>query len=175
MRTTSGFSLIELLVSTVLMGLLVTVVVAPLTTLFRNTSVSTQRLQESTQAQNVLEFVRGQWKPYPRVIDDSLAVTDPNYRADLNRDLRKVSRRRYDTNCYESSGLNTPSGTSYSITVNAVTRDGAIGAAQALSSSGCSTITLNTSIIPPPMKLITVTVTGPKNQQTILSAVVARP
>lgn len=176
MRTAKGFTLLEMLAATVIMSIIITVVLAPLTELFRNTNVNTQRLQETTQAQNILEYVKGQWKPYPRVINDTLANTSVDYRLDLNRSLRLESRRRYDSTCYDATGLNAPSGTTYTVTVNTVDRDGTVGAVQPLvSSTNCASATVNTSVVPPPMKQVTVTVNSPKNQKTVLSAIVARP
>lgn len=177
MRTAKGFTLLEMLAATVIMGIIITAVLAPLTTLFKNTSVSTRRLQETTQAQNILEYVRGQWKSYPRVIDDALGTTNADYRLDLNRALRRESRRRYDITCFDATGLGVPSGTSYTVAVSAVNRDGTVGAAQTLTSStnGCGTTLADTNVIPPPIKMITVTVSSPNNQKTILNATVARP
>ena len=174
MKTSNGFTLIELLASIVIMSLLITAVLAPLTNLFRSTRISGQTLQSTTQAQNLLEFVKGQWKSYPRVIDDSLATTDANYRQDLNRDERAESRRRYDGTCYDPTGLTVPNGTSYSIIINVLDRSGSAGATTNLSTSVNCTSAVATAV-PPLMKRITITVNGSNNQSTVLSANVARP
>ncbi len=65
MKSKQGFSLIELLAATVIFGVLLTAVLAPLANLFRNTGSSTRTLQTTTQAQQMLEAVKGQWRAPP--------------------------------------------------------------------------------------------------------------
>ena len=164
MKSSKGFSLIEVLAATVIMGVLVTAVLAPLTQLFKRSSASSRTLQATTQAQNVVEFVKGQWRTYPRDLDAS--------NADLNINDRTASINRYDRNCYSAEGLSTVPGVTYAIVTRAVDRDGVAGATLALSTN-CLTAVLNPN--PPLVKRITVTATDADNRQSILSVDVARP
>lgn len=173
MRSKDGFTLIEMLASIVIMGLLVTAVLGPLTSLFKNTRTSGQALQKTTQAQNVLEFVKGQWKPYPRVLFN-VAAGDPNFGQDQNGPVRSASRQRYDSTCYDPTGLAVPVGTTFSIVVNVVDRNGNVGAQLPVTAStNCAGIAA--AAVPPLMKRVTVTVASPDTPSTILSTNVARP
>ena len=173
MKSNRGFTLIEMLASIVIMGLLVTAVLGPLTSLFKNTRTNGQSLQKTTQAQNVLEFVKGQWKPYPRMLFN-VAAGDPNFGQDQNSGLRAASRQRYDSTCYDPTGLTVPAGTSYSIVVNAVDRNGNVGTPISVTAStNCAGLAV--AAVPPLMKRVTVSVSSPDAPNTILSTNVARP
>lgn len=76
MKNSKGFTLIEMLAATVILGILITVVLAPIAQLFRNTSRSGQTLSVTTTAQEVTEYIRGQWQAYPAIMVDD--PNDPN-------------------------------------------------------------------------------------------------
>lgn len=57
-----GFTLIEILIALVLVGVLVLVVLAPLTGLFGLTRQSVRQTDATGLAQSVMEDVRGQWQ-----------------------------------------------------------------------------------------------------------------
>lgn len=61
MRSNQGFTLIEVLVSIMLLAVIVTVVVGSLGGLFRSSRDSDQRLQTTTQVQTVAEGLRRHW------------------------------------------------------------------------------------------------------------------
>ena len=61
----AGLTIIEMLVATVLLGVLAAAILAPLTGLFQMTTRSTQTLSVTTQAQEVMESIQGQWRSYP--------------------------------------------------------------------------------------------------------------
>lgn len=158
MKSEQGFSLIELLAATVIFGVLLTVVLAPLADLFRNTGSSTQTLQTTTQAQGVLEAVRGQWRALP-----TPSSTDPNTRTQ-NDTTRDTARTLYDRSCYP--GVTVPVGAT--VVVRAVDRNGVAG-----STLSCvANVPALTSV--PVMKRITVTVRS-NDSVTTLSVDVPRP
>lgn len=64
-KSTQGLTIIELLISMVLLGVLMTAILAPLTGLFQMTGQSTQTLNATTQAQEIMEYIQGQWRSYP--------------------------------------------------------------------------------------------------------------
>ncbi len=75
MNSPNGLTLIELLVATVLLGVIITVILAPLAGLFRITGESGRTLQASTQAQEVIEYVRGQWQDRDKYDKSCVAST----------------------------------------------------------------------------------------------------
>ena len=86
-----GLTIIELLISMVLLGVLMTAVLAPLTGLFRMTGQSTQTLNATTQAQEVMEHIQAQWRSYP-------TSQDPQ-QDQQNRTARGESQNRFDRTC----------------------------------------------------------------------------
>ena len=168
MKTSNGFSLIEMLAATVLLGVLITAVLAPLTQLFQNTRDSGQALRVTTQAQEVIESIRGQWKSYP-------ANPDPvNPSSDLNNQSRIDSRNRYDRTC--SIALSQLNGVAQAVTVRALDRNGAVTGA-ALTLSTCSN-PLPAPLASPaifPMKRLTVTTTTADGSRSNLTIDIPRP
>lgn len=60
-RSQAGFSLVEVLVAIMLMGIIVLVVVTPLTGFFGLTRRSNQQVDATQLAQRTLETIRGEW------------------------------------------------------------------------------------------------------------------
>ncbi|WP_119674121.1 prepilin-type N-terminal cleavage/methylation domain-containing protein [Deinococcus sp. RM] len=58
----AGFTLIEILVATLLLGVLVLTVLAPVTGLFGLSRSTNQRLTTTTTAQNTMEQIKGLWR-----------------------------------------------------------------------------------------------------------------
>lgn len=158
MKSEQGFSLIELLAATVIFGVLLTVVLAPLANLFKNTGTSTRTLQTTTQAQQVLEAVKGQWRTLP-----TPSSADPTLR-NSNNAARDIARTNYDLSCYP--GVTVPA--TATVVVRPVDRNGVAGAPLS-----CTTSMPALNNIPV-MKRITVTVRS-SNSETVLSVDVPRP
>lgn len=163
MKHSSGFSLVELLVSIVIMGLLITFVLSPLAQLFQNTSKSSQTLQVTTETQQVVEYIRGQWRAYPISLDED--------NVDENVAARAASQSNYDSTC-GNLPTNSP-GLSSRITVKALDRNATetstlVDNATALKACGS---TLNTA----PLKRVTVTTTNSNNVRSSVTIDVARP
>lgn len=158
MRSKQGFSLVELLAATVIFGVLLTVVLAPLANLFRNTGTSTRTLQTTTQAQQVLEAIRGQWRAPPTPSTTDAAARSSNDAA------RNVARDLFDRSCYP--GVTVP--TTATVVVRALDRNGVAGSTLSCSSSAPALANI------PVMKRITVTVRS-NNSETVLSVDVPRP
>ena len=156
----SGFSLIEMLAATVILGVLITVVLAPLTQLFKNTGRNGRTLQTTTQTQQVVEYIRGQWQSYP-VVPDSSGV-------DQNIPLRSASQGRYDGTCGTL-----PPVTGMRITVKELDRN----------ASEVKTLVDNATTLPAcggapntaPMKRVTVTTSTPAGDRSSLTLDIPRP
>ena len=157
-QRTDGFSLIEVLAATVILGVLITVVLAPLTNLFKQTGKSGETLQTSTQAQEVLEAIKGQWRTPP-----TPSTTDASTRTS-NDAARNSARMNYDLSCYP--GVTVPA--TATVVIRPVDRDGVAG-----SPLTCATAVPAISTIPV-MKRITVT-TRSNNSAVTLSVDVPRP
>lgn len=162
MKSSSGFTLIEMLVATVIMGILITAVLAPLTSLFKNTATSGQRLRVTTQAQELTEYVRGQWQSYPEVLDSG--------GNDKNSLARAESRDRYDKTC----SVPLPQQTGITKTVQVKALD--------VNADEVGTLTLNENCggatpasTPPPMKRLTVTTTTVSGSSSNLTLDIPRP
>lgn len=162
-QTTDGFTLVELLAAIVIMGLLITAVLAPLTSLFRQTATSTQTLQATTQAQGALETIRGQWRspPTPSSPDQSIRT--------VNDAARNTVRAAYDRTCYTLPTA--PSGVSVVVTVQALNRSGSVGASQTRNCGGSAPA----ASAVPVMKRVTVTTTVANRTQATLSVDIPRP
>ena len=158
----SGFSLIEMLAATVILGVLITVVLAPLTQLFKNTGRNGRTLQTTTQTQQVVEYIRGQWQSYP-VIPDSSG-------ADQNSQARIDSQVRYDKTC--SALLPQTNGATRTVTVKALDRDAKETSTLTLSENcGGTTAASN----PPPMKRLTITTVTAAGDRSSLTLDIPRP
>ena len=167
MKASGGFSLVELLVATVIMGLLITVVLAPLTNLFQNTATSGQRLRVTTQAQELTEYVRGQWQSYPIVMttDATGSTTDQNLAK------RADSRNRYDRTCFAVPDV---TNMTQQITVRALDRNAS--ETGTLSHSTCpNPLTAPASPADVPIKRINVTLTAPDGSRSSLTLDIPRP
>ncbi|ADV68250.1 type IV pilus modification PilV family protein [Deinococcus maricopensis] len=72
-----GFTLTEALIAMALFAILITAVVAPLTSLFRVQRDSNSTLSATTSAQSTLEAIRDNWTPqtYGQNLDTDPAVT----------------------------------------------------------------------------------------------------
>ncbi len=171
MKSQEGFSLVELMAATVILGLLIAVVLAPLSNLFRQTAASSRTLQVSTQAQQVLESIKGEWRsvPTPSPSDyytggvfDQTAFETAKASSDAVRD---TTRSNYDRSCYPNATV--PANAT--VVIRGVNRNGAVTGGNL----GCvAQVPAITQI--PVMKRITVTIRNDE-QQTILSVDVPRP
>ena len=89
--TKQGLTLVELLVAMVLLGVLATAILAPLTGLFRMTAESTRTLSATAQAQEVIEHVQAQWRAYPFARDPQ----NPTPQEVRSAAAHRASRSRY--------------------------------------------------------------------------------
>ena len=164
MKSKDGFSLVEMLIATVLMGVLVTVVLAPLAGLFKSTATSGQRLRVTTQAQEITEYVRGQWQSYPVILDSN--------NVDQNQTRRIDSQNRYDRTCFAQPTVAT--GMTSAITVRALDRNA--NETGTLSHSACpNPLTAPTSPPNTPMKRVSVTLTATDGSRSSLTLDIPRP
>ncbi|ADI14432.1 type IV pilus modification PilV family protein [Truepera radiovictrix] len=94
MKSARGLTLLEVLASIVILGVLMTVVLSPLTQLFARTAVSGRTLRLTTQAQEIAESIRGQWRaiPYP---------ADGSQESEAQQKLRAQNRERYEKTCFQ--------------------------------------------------------------------------
>ncbi len=169
MRTRNGFSLLELLASTVILGVLITTVLAPLARLFESTGHSGQALRVSTQAQEVAEYVRGQWKSYPRVMVKD--VVNPKIETDQNKKRQELNQNRYDRTCFS---LPTFANMTSAISVQALDRSG--GVTGSLTYSACpNPLTPPSPLTVVPMKRLVVTLTASDGSRSSLTLDVPRP
>lgn len=65
----NGLSLIEVLVAIVILGVILAVIIMPIANLFGVTQRSNDELRLTTQAQQITEFIRGQWQNNPDLYD----------------------------------------------------------------------------------------------------------
>ena len=156
MKNNQGFSLIEVLAATVLLGVMVTAVLAPLAQLFENTGDSGQTLRVTTQTQEVVEAVRGQWKVYP--------ITTSN---DVNRAARDASLQRYARTCGTLPAAG--GGVVTTVTVQGLNRLGAQVSTPAYNAA--CTGALDYAEI----KRVTVTGRAPDGTRTVFTVDVPRP
>lgn len=169
MKSSRGFSLIELLAATVILGVLITVVLAPLAQLFRNTGRSGQTLRVTTQAQEVVEYIRGQWQSYPVVMVADPA--NPGTQIDQSATRRLDSQNRYHRTCF---ALPTIANMTTAITVRALDRNAS--ETGSLSYSACpSPLTAPASPAAIPMKRINVTLTAADGSRSSLTLDIPRP
>ncbi len=169
-----GLTLVELLVAMVLLGVLATAILAPLTGLFRMTAESTRTLGATAQAQEVIEHVQAQWRAYPSARDPQ----NPTPQEVRSAAAHRASRSRYARNCVEN--LPDPSeGFEVKVSVWALDADAKTLEALPLTCGGSaySARALN----PPPLKRVTVSVMAadPSNadpsRATSLTVDVPRP
>ncbi len=157
-----------MLAATVILGILITVIIAPLSRLFENTRGNGQTLRITTQAQQLTEYVRGQWQSYPAEMIPNPA--DPSSQIDKNEVNRTDSRGRYDRTC--SVALPQLTGITKSVTVRTLDRNANAGSTLTFSEN-CATAALSTN--PPPMKRVTVTTTTADGSRSSLTIDIARP
>lgn len=163
-----------MLAATVILGVLITVILAPLSQLFANTLENGQTLQLTTQAQEITEYVKGQWKTLPAEVTYIPDPEDPDKTIpnDSNVDARVASRDRYDKNCYDASGLRLASNVTYTIAVRELNRNAGVGNA-VTPSTNCATAVAGAN--PTPMKRVTVTVRNNLNERQVLIVDIVRP
>ena len=165
MKSIRGFTLIEMLAATVILGVLITVVLGPLSQLFQNTGRSAQKLQATTRAQELIEHIRGQWQSYP-------VTPDPvNSANDINASKRTESRRRYDKTCY--TPLPAVAGLTRDVEVRTLDRKAVVGGTLALTICDDGPVPANTD--PPPMKRVSVTIKTANGDQSQLTLDMSRP
>lgn len=167
MRTSKGFSLIEMLAATVILGVLITAVLAPLTQLFQNTGRSGQTLRVTTQAQELIEYVRGQWQSYPEFWVNNAAGVP----VDQNAIKRTDSLNRYNRTCF---ALPAVANMTSVVAVQALDRNA--NATGSLSYSACPS-PLTAPANPPniPMKRVSVTLTAADGSRSSLTLDIPRP
>ena len=141
-----GLTIIELLISMVLLGVLMTAVLAPLTGLFQMTGRSTQTLNATTQAQEVMEHIQGQWRSYP--------VSQDAQQDERNKEAREESRNRFDQTCVPDVP-SSRDGLRETVTVWALDSNANQGSKLTLRQN-CSNAAVTN---PPPMKRVTIVVT----------------
>ena len=159
MKTSQGFSLIEMLAATVLLGVLVTAVLSPLAQLFKNTGGGGQTLRVTTQAQEIVEAIRGQWQSYP--ISWNVAGNDPD------RAARDASLLRYARTC--GTLPTTTNGLTVTVTVQSLNRLGSV-VSNPTYSSDC-----NAPLDYAEIRRVTVTTRATDGTQTIFMVDVPRP
>ena len=147
----AGLTVVEMLVATALLGVLATVILAPLTGLFQMTARSTQTLGVTTQAQEVTEYVQGQWRSYPTAQNP----LDPTPQEVRNEAAHRRSQDRYAQTCLEkfpdtSSGLEVDVSVWELNSKAHVVRELTVHRRQTCGSAAITD--------PPPMKRVTVTV-----------------
>ena len=170
MQSSKGFSLIELLASVVIMGVLIAAVLPSLTTLFQGTGRSGQTLGRTTRVQDVAEYTRGQWRSYPVEMVPTPDPVDPakTIMKDKNETFSNDSRNRFDRPCFASL----PALTNTFSPVRALARTATAGATLAWSTN-CATAPLDNPTFP--MKRITVTLTSADGRRSSTTVDVARP
>ena len=172
-RSNQGLTIIELLISIVLLGLLAAAILAPLTGLFQMTTQSTQTLNTTTYAQEVMEFVQGQWRTYPSPRDPAnpTAQDERNSVALTGSDTQTGSRGRYDQTCLDWGDLPRRNGLNIGMSVWQLDGDANQGAS--LSWAWCNPT--RTVANPPPMKRVTVTITPDSGDAVSLTTDIPRP
>ena len=168
MTSKKGLTIIELLIAMVLLGVLATAVLAPLTGLFQMTGRSSQTLNATTQAQEIVEYIQGQWRSYPRPQN----VANPTPQDERNREAYQQSLSRYAQTCLENFP-STRDGLRVEVTVWAL--DGEAdqrGARPIQYRSACPAVTAAS----PPMQRVNVTVqTDDPNNAASLTVDIPRP
>lgn len=159
MKTSNGFSLIEMLAATVLLSILITVVLSPLAQLFEKAGDSGQTLRVTTQTQEIVEAIRGQWRSYPVIWNT--AATDPN------RTARDASLLRYARTCGTLPAIN--NGITITVTVRGLDRYGNVLSNLAYGSACNAAIDLSE------IKRVTVTGRATDGTQTSFVVDVPRP
>ena len=158
-------TLTELLVAVVLLGVLATAVLAPLTGLFRMTAQSTQTLSATTHAQEVTEHIQAQWRAYPPARNPQ----DPTPQEERNEAAYRASRSRYARNCAENLP-DARGGFEVEVSVWALDADAKpVEALPLACGSAYSVRALN----PPPLKRVTVTATADQPNEDDLNGSVS--
>lgn len=140
-----GFTLIEVLVATLLLGVLIMAVMAPLSSLFGLTRNSSSQLASTTLSQNVMEQAKGLWR----------------------------DQAFYDRNCLAGLSFTGTTLTFANLnTVGVVTPAGNSGAP--VTTANCNTTVLTTPFTPIPIKRLTV-VAGTGTSATTLQLDISRP
>ena len=169
-KATAGLTIIEVLISVTLLGVLATAILAPLTGLFKMTGQSAQTLNATTQAQEIMEYVQGQWRSYPAMRDP----LDPDEQDQRNDAATRRSRSRYARTCLENFP-NIRDGLTVSLSVqNLDSNANVTGTSNERRRETCG----NASIIgSPAMKRVTVnvTMTNDPDNSASLTADIPRP
>ena len=76
-HTAQGFTLVEILVALLLLGIVIVAILAPLTGLFGLTQRSTRQMDATAQAQQAMELIRGQWLDPSRYAGNCVVGTLP--------------------------------------------------------------------------------------------------
>ena len=165
MRTRKGLTLVELLVAIVVFGIAMTVLLMPLTQSFRMTRATTDSLSLNTQAQNILESIRGQWRSYPLDLSQPLASA-ANIQAATDNGL---SRNRFDLSCVQNLDLSNAT-----VVVQNLDLQGAVVSSSSFTNSTTTcTGTPGAQVV---MKRITVSLASPNTGETISLALdIPRP
>ena len=161
-----GLTIVELLIAMVLLGLLATTLLAPLTGLFEMTGRSGQTLGTTAHAQAVMEHIQGQWRSYPRAQNP----TSPSVQDARNMAAQQRSSARYAQTC-TSDFPATPEGLKIEIQAWALDSDANQDAALTFSEA-CGGV--SPAMSPPPMTRINVRVVSGETT-TSLTADLARP
>lgn len=95
---TQGFTIIEVLVAILLFAVIVVVIVAPLTGVFGLTRNSTDQINATNLAQQVLEEVRGQWLDQGKYNQTCINLTLPSGITSLTSQSENVQGNALDAN-----------------------------------------------------------------------------
>lgn len=163
-----GLTVVEMLVATALLGVLATVILAPLTGLFQMTAQSTQTLSVTTHAQEVMEYVQGQWRSYP-VAQNPL---DPSPQEVRNEAAHRRSQERYAQTCLERFP-ETPSDLDVRVSAWELGRDADV--VRELTVHRRQVCGSAAATNPPPMKRITVMVEAKSEAASTVSLTVDIP
>lgn len=167
MRRTHGFTLIEVMASVGMLGLLMAVTMTPLMGMFRSSRENGDRLNLSANGQYAMEYFKGQWRSYPA---DPLLESNP---ASNNVLAKAANLDKYNKTCFDRADLRLEPGTSVALTAKALNNQG-LEVKNLTVSYNCAGATAD--VTPGYFaKRLSLTIRDNKNNSTSFTTDIARP
>ena len=143
MRRTEGLTIIEILIALTLLGILVASIISPIVSSFQLTQASRLSLDATTEAQRIVEDIRGQW----------------------------LSRAIYDSNCAAITLKSNQTVTLQALNADGTVKTASLPFTKTGCPTAPTPNTSNCPVASDPMKRVTVTAKNPQDASRVLSRI----
>lgn len=163
----SGLTIIEILVSLVILTSMVTLSMFPLSGFFNNIKESRVDLDTASKAREIMELAIAQWQDFPYV--DPATTANPESTSEKNQkisDQNTKNLNQYNKNCFDLTTLNYINDSYVNLTLQQINRKGELIKELPLVKTGnCQDIQAGPNI---PLKRLVVSVTNSQSKETII-------